>query len=177
VLPAPDRSRPEDFARKVEAFRRAMGKPDRFILPGVCAVFDCGFSVTFERFNPGDVFRIAGIDKATSGGNGATALRTLEAEVLDCSGWMCPWCGDTRGFVVCASCLNTPVCSGRVGTHHGRRIFHCRDSCGASGEMLPLAEVTGADGIQGPGHAWGLSGQQNLLVPSSGGPLLGKPRK
>lgn len=171
-----------EFARKVAAFRKATGKPEQFVLQCACAVHDAGFSVLFERFGPQERFRIAAIEKDGAAGDssGVPRRKSIKVEEIDDAGWKCPHCGNAGGYVQCSGC-NTIICGSSVRSVPGADIFNCRVSCGRTGSLIPLEEVSGHDATAPGGQQRAASEAHGARLikeaPRFDVPLLGKPRR
>jgi hypothetical protein len=184
-------AREDDFARKLEALRRATGRAETHQLRFVCAHSSQYFVVHFERLNPKDKFRVARFEKL-SGHSGSAASGTCSpAQVLSCDDFdpvffPCSYCGTSSGFVWCDHC-QTHVCKGRTVLFPGGiESYRCHDGCGAMGVLEPY------DKVHAEPHAASLSkiGRPAFsapqltprpsflsLPPGSAAPRLGGPRR
>ncbi|MCW5625506.1 MAG: hypothetical protein KIT73_12390, partial [Burkholderiales bacterium] len=171
----------QSFSEKLKAFRKATGTPEKFLVVCACARYDAPFTVRFERFGPEDRFQIVAIcaDGGTGTAKAAQKRRVLRAEEIDDAGWRCPHCGNDRGYVHCGQC-QTIVCGSGIQELIGSRRFVCRPSCGETGSLTSLTEVTGTDAPpeKPHGHAAPRRHAARLLDAgrSPSVPLLGKPR-
>lgn len=145
-----------DFARKLGAFRAVTGRPERFVTRCACAIHDKGFTVVYERTDPGRPFILAGIYKDgegdVTGSEGAARSRSLPAAEIDHTGWRCPYCGSDR-HIGCHHC-HTIVCGGKTHRYPGTGdVFTCRDSCGARGALENAEFIEGSEDVRKPGSS------------------------
>lgn len=180
-------ARKDSFAEKVKAFRVATGKLERFDTDCACSLHDKAFLVTYERAGPSEKWRISAIEKIAGqekrgSGSGGPKPRLLDVPLEDVegSGWVCPWCQHRDGFIYCNQC-HTFVCGHRTREVAGQRKFSCRDSCGNSGLLEPLASMKGA-AANAPKIPSAKAGSlprpaAHPALPGSAHPALGKPKR
>jgi hypothetical protein len=176
-------TRQDDFARKVEQFRKVTGKAETRRMSFICACTSGRFFAEFERLNPQEKFRMSRIEKeqgaASAGGllsNGSHAEQILDGNDFDVSSWHCPYCQVRSGFVHCNSC-GANVCGGRTTElADGKRRFRCRDGCNATGELVPYGKLHLDQSRPGlsPSAPWRSAAP---LLPGGNTPLLGGPRR
>lgn len=170
------------FDRRVAALRVATGKPERFVVQCACAVYDAGFSVLFERFGSHERFRIAAIEKdgAAGASGGVPRRRSIRVEEIDDAGWKCPHCGNAGDYVHCGGC-NTIICGSSVRSVPGTKVFNCRASCGRTGSLVPLEEVSGHDATASGAHRRAAPKARGARLlreaPPPDLPQLGKPHR
>jgi hypothetical protein len=179
-------ARQSEFARKVEQLRMASGKLESRKIHFMCARTGGQYYAAFERMNPASKFRIARIEKvmqemASAGAAGAAkapAVTSFNMGEFDWRELACPYCNNEDGFVRCSGC-NQNVCQARTRMlPDGRTWFVCHESCGNSGETVPIHEVNGAaNPRRGEASRAALPGRSQAALPGGGNvPRLGGPR-
>jgi hypothetical protein len=106
----------------IARLRAATGKPEGRVVFRTCSIERKGFTVTYERTDPRERFKIALIEKTgavagegvaqAAGAPGAAAeSAAFKVEEFDHTGMRCPWCGDRQGMVYHDTC-DTNFCGG-----------------------------------------------------------------
>src|SRR4051812_31031262 len=107
-------TREEALAR----LRTASGRPERRTFYCMCSVMAKGYSVTFERTDPREKFKVAKVERldefapaASSKPSGSGAAQAFNVEEFEADWKACPWCG-TRGTIHGHECAI--LCGGAV---------------------------------------------------------------
>jgi hypothetical protein len=106
----------------IARLRAATGKPEQRVVFRMCSRENKSFTVTYERTDPRERFKIALIEKTDPGAGGRVAIADaalgaagksalFNVEEFDHKGMSCPWCGDRSGMIYHDTC-DTNFCGG-----------------------------------------------------------------
>jgi hypothetical protein len=135
-LPAKLETRAGSVNARIAKLRAATGRPERLERSLRCSRTGHGFSVVFERLDPGLPFKLASVVKEQAKKGSAISLHTQQPEhtypahMIDTTGLACPWC--SAGGMVFHRACKTLWCDGA----------ECKTADGAGEFTCPQCEVS-----------------------------------
>ncbi|MBY5891496.1 hypothetical protein [Rhizobium ruizarguesonis] len=129
--------RQQELDEVISQLRLRTNKPEKRLIAVVCSSHGLGFDVIFERTDPRQLFKIARIEKHSNAAAAATtnlpalksasaaSIASFDAKEFDNSGFVCPWCRNTKSRVFHKECATYYCGASRHTAADGTHLFTC----------------------------------------------------